>query len=192
MSKIDFINAALANLGEQQIASLGPNASDETKTYSKIYDTVYPIILGKQKWSFTRNFAQLSKLTNADKFEQFQYAYQLPNDYLLIDTIYPLTYYQIIGDKIYASNNGKLTLIYYSKNVEDQYLPPYFVEFLIAELTYRFAMSVTQAPALVQQWIEVSQSAFKRACVSDAQNQTSSRFIPDDPMIKSRHGVYIA
>ena len=185
-SKIGIINRALMQLGESPVADLGPNAPQKILSISKLYDDYYKELLGDYKWNFSKYITELSKLSSFTSVDNWQYAYQIPSDYLQIDHVFPNVKYEIYGDKIYCNKSDGLKLVYF-KVVPEAYLPPYFIEYLSSAMTAGFCMPITSNPQLMQYWSESAKSSKIKALIIDKQNDTAPRLKADGLRI-ARYG----
>ena len=175
-SKLDIINASFILLGHRSVNNLGDNSGEDVKKASKLYDIFYPAYLTRYSWRFAIKQFELSQVANAPEVSGYNYAYQLPSDYLSIYKVDPQAQYEIYGTYLYINISSDLKL-YYTYKVSEGILPEYFVEWIIEEFAALFAMPITQQVELAQLWGQSAQLKLNRAIALDSQSQTSLSII---------------
>jgi len=181
-SDVSICSNALLLIGHSKISALSENEHAEA-----FYPTSYKSLLSKHRWHFaTRKSVPLSRLTAAPQNE-FDYAFQLPTDMLVLDRTYPSTNYKIFGDKLYSNN--PTVEIDYRYQVAESDLPPYVVtvmEFLMAS---KFAIPVTANKTTAAEYREAYKDELRTAKFLDAQ-QAPADPISDNPLIDVRGGGF--
>lgn len=188
-SKIDIINAAFLLLGHHSVNNLGDNSGEDVKKASDLYDIYYPAFLTRYSWRFALKQFPLSQVTNPPAVTGYSYAYQLPNDYLMIYKTDPIADYQIFEQLLYINVSQDLKL-YYTYRVTESVLPEYYVEFLVEKFAELFAMPITQQPPLVELWGNSANEKLSRAVALDSQSQPSIR-IQDNPLGRAKYATNI-
>jgi hypothetical protein len=152
-SKFDICSRALIEIGEETIDSfntIGP---------AQICGTIYPdyirYLLSIYPWNFTLKKTQLARLTT-NPINEWQYAYQLPSDLLILNAVYnsddtyinPINSFERFEDKIFT--NEEKIYIDYQYQINEESFPAYFIEFAIMALASKLAMPITQDKQLEQ------------------------------------------
>lgn len=139
ISAVSICSNALILLGDNPISSFSdPGAGAQTA--SNLYESSYINLLSMHRWRFATKKADLSRLTATPKNE-WQYQYQIPTDIVAVITTYPVTNYEIYGDKIYA-NEASLSIDYVYR-VDESQLPLWFAKTMEFYLAMQFAIPVT-------------------------------------------------
>jgi len=184
-SKLDIINASFILLGHRSVNNLGDNSGEDVKKASSLYDIYYPAFLTRYSWRFALKQFELSQVSGAPEIKGYNYAYQLPNDYLAIYKIEPSAQYEIYGQYLYINIASNLKL-YYTYKVSEGEIPQYYLEWIIEEFAALFAMPVTQQIQLAQLWAQSAQLKLNRAIALDCQSQTSLSIV-DNPLGKAKY-----
>lgn len=184
-SKIDIINAAFVLLGHRSVNNLGDNSGEDVKKASAIYDLYYDSFLTYYDWRFALKKVQMSQIANPTEVTGYNYAYQIPPDFLRIYKISPASQYEIYGTYIYTNIDSPVD-IYYTYRVPEGILPAYYIEFLIEKFAELFAMPITQQPELVQIWGASAEDKLNRATAIESQSQTSLTFA-DKPLAQAKY-----
>lgn len=185
-SKVEIINAAFLLLGHRAVNNLGDNSGEDVKKAVALYDIYYPSLLTRYAWRFALKQFPLSAPADFDAVLGYQYAYQLPNDYLSIYKISPSGQYEIYGQLIYTNLNDPNLKLYYTAAVSEEVLPNYYIEFLVEKFAELFAMPITQQTELVQIWGNSASEKLNRAIALDSQSQTSLSFT-DNPLGRAKY-----
>lgn len=171
-SKIDIIASAFLLLGKEPPNNIGVDAPQAARNASFLYDQYYDAFLTRYNWRFALTQFTLNKLTTFDPIPEFNYAYELPSDWLSISRVSKFTDYLIYGNKLYCGIAQDLKL-FYVKHVDEGELPIYYIEFLIEKFAELFAMKLTQNTDLVKLWGDSANEKLNRAIALDASTQPS-------------------
>ena len=188
-SKIAIMNAAFILLGHRAVNNLGDNAGEDVKKASDLYDIYYESLLTRYAWRFALKQFELAQVTNPIEITGYNYAYQLPSDYLSIYKTDPKANYEIYGQLLYTNVSQDLKL-FYTYKVPESVLPPYYIEFLVEKYAELFAMPITQQRALVKLWGNSANEKLSRAIALDSQSQPSLR-ITDNPLGNAKYAMNI-
>lgn len=188
-SKLEIINAAFLLLGHRSVNNLGDNSGEDVKKASALYDIYYESFLTNYQWNFAIKQFELNEVTSAPKVERFNYAYQLPPDYLYLVQIEPLAEYRVYGNLLYT-NLSKDVKMYYTHRVSEGSLPAYYLEFIIEKFAELFAMPITQQPELVQLWGQSAELKLNKAIALDDQSQTSIS-ISNNPLVQAKYRLNV-
>lgn len=132
--KVEICSTALMLLGHKPISSLEEPGSGALLA-KNLYDTTYLSFLSANNWNFAQKYIGLNRLAEEPLHPNYKYQFQLPQDYVRINTVRPISDYKIFEDKVY-SNGQDLGLDYYY-SVQEEMIPPYAVrcmEYLMASV----------------------------------------------------------
>jgi hypothetical protein len=79
LQKLDLINSALSQTGDNLVA-VADNGSDEWNTCSPAYEDALPVMIEGHSWSWATDVRTLSPAANVPDDDQFDTAYNLPDD----------------------------------------------------------------------------------------------------------------
>ena len=184
-SKLKIINAAMLLLGHNSVNDIGDDSPEAVIAASNLYDIYYPSILSSGYWRFAIKQQELAQINNPDSFDGWNYAYQIPVDFIAIEHIEPVSNYIINGTSIYSNISQDLKL-YYFHEVSEGILPVYFVTFIIEKMAAIFAMKITQQPQLAQFWEANAAKSRNTAIQLDRNNQPSMRMI-QNPIANAKY-----
>lgn len=188
-TKLSIISSAFMLLGKEAVNSLGESASPTVKSCALLYDNYYDSLLTLYPWRFAITQFTLNLVASPLTVPNFNYAYQLPSDYLNIIQVDPLTDFAIYEDVLYCNIAQGLKL-FYTTRVPEGLLPPYYVVFLIEKFAELFAMRLTENDQLVQLWGDSAQDKLNRAIGLDAMSQPST-VIQDNRVAAAKYGSSI-
>lgn len=180
-SKVSIISNALVLLGDEPISSLTETGAGARA--SNIYDSAYYSILSSHRWNFAIKKKELSKLTQAP-LNEYNYQFQLPTDFIVIITTYPVSTYKIVGDKIY-SDSDKIEIDYIYKIAEEK-LPPYFIKCFEYYLATQLAIPITEDYNKMEIMQRMYERESRNARYADMQSAPVTP-IQDDPYIRVRY-----
>ncbi len=124
---IDIASNALLLIGESPISSFTEDTV-AALIAANLYNPTFENLLTLHPWRFASNKSSLSRLT-ATPTNQWDYAYQLPTDFLVaqhVDT--GNNNFQIYTDKLYS--NETTIILDYTFKPDESFLPAYFTELL--------------------------------------------------------------
>lgn len=130
--KVEICSTALMLLGHKPISSLDEPGAGALLS-KNLYDTTYLNFLASNNWNFAQKYISLNRLSAEPSHPNYKYQYQMPSDYVRINTVIPHSDYKIFEDKI-LSNQTDLGIDYFY-TVREELLPPYAVramEYLMA------------------------------------------------------------
>jgi hypothetical protein len=191
-SKLRIISSALLLLGDKATVTLGDDATNSVKSAEILYDIYYPVILSERVWRFAVKSAPLSMINGASKVDGWTYAYELPEDFLLISHLQPDREFEIIGTYLYTNLNNTDSLnvptLFYTYKVNEGILPPYFEAYLIERFAALIAMKITNEPTITQLWAQSAELRKRDAIALDNQSQTSQT-LPGNIMVEAHYGI---
>lgn len=169
-SDIEICSNAFIRIGAPPISSFTEGGAQGIAA-SNLYEIEVRRLLTTYMWRFTMAKRQLARLT-AVPLNEWQYAFQLPSDFLQLAYPYPNTDFQIYEDKIYA-NTDTLEIDYQFRPPEVQF-PSYFQAALELRLASEFALSVTSNRSLSETYELKAQDQLKIARFTDAQQSPAT------------------
>ncbi|HNQ91701.1 MAG TPA: hypothetical protein PKI93_02095 [Alphaproteobacteria bacterium] len=176
LSDIGLCSRALVKIGAHPIASFSDGTAS-SEIAGLLYDSVRDAVLSSYGWSFATGQVTLTRLTTAPAAD-YQYAYQLPNDFLrAISAGYPARgrglSYRIQGRQLHI-NAEEVLLTYIYRPVEETF-PPYFDMALIARLAAEFCIPLTENVSRSEVLSKLAEQEFTRARQIDAQQDSPNR-----------------
>lgn len=174
VSILDLCNRALLKIGVDAIGSF-----DEGTAQSEVAVNLYPGILdgllSAYPWSFATDQVRLAQLSQND-FQEFEFAYQLPNNFLRALTLsigYGAggTPYRIRQDQLCCDAQG--VLLTYIFRPEIGVLPAFFVQPLVLFLAAEFCLPLTESATRAESLFKMAEKEERKARNIDAQQQTA-------------------
>ena len=134
LTKTEIIRRALLQLGQNYPLS---NVDDDTSPKAADYRSIYDMALEEAvtqyaPWHFLTKQMPLSQVTNIDVPEPYEFAYQLPSDFMQIITTYPVVNYNIAEDKILTYTQP--LKVWYTVKPLTQQMPSHFTSYFIYEV----------------------------------------------------------
>lgn len=176
MTDLDFVNAALGNLGVTPLTVLD-NSTPEGVTALALYATTRDALLQSRAWTFACTRAALTLDAGVPAFG-YTYQYQLPNNALAVIACWQ-------GDGISPIDDFKRELNFVLTNfaapifatvkvrVNEASFPPLFSKALIAQLTADFAVPFTENRASADSWEAKAEARLMTAAAEDGKQGTS-------------------
>lgn len=141
-SKLDICNAALLQLGEDEIADFETEQSATARLCRNHYDRLRRSVLSEGQWGFAMNRQLLARLTDAPTFG-FDYAYGLPTDMIQLVRVEEAADYRV--EKTTIVTDAEKCEVLYVQNIEDtSRFHPMFTEALVARLAAEIGYAVTR------------------------------------------------
>lgn len=181
-SKEDIVSMALLRIGEAPISSFSEGTAGLVA--SNLYDNVRDSMLTDYRWRFATGKVALSRLTDTP-LNEWQYAFQLPTNLLLLIRTYPNSKFEIYEDKLYSHNST--CSIDYVFRPESGSFPAYFVSALATRLAAEFAISITNNQSLAELMEAKAQRDLSAARFKDSQGRPNVA-IQSRPWIEVRRG----
>ena len=180
-TSIEICSNALNLIGHGSIASFtdggaGANIADA------LYETTYEDLLSQHRWRFASAKVTLAQLT-ATPVNTWDYAYQLPADYIIATTVYPNMDYEIYEDKLHT-NSQTVDLDYVYKAPEAE-MPAYFQRILEYLLASVFAIAITDNSNKAEEYRRMFDYNLRRARFTDSQSRPTKAIV-DSPFIEAR------
>lgn len=166
-SDIDIASNALVRIGVPPISSFEEGGA-AGQAASNLYEPTVRDLLSKTRWRFAAAKRQLAQLT-AKPLNEWQYAYQLPSDMILIYKVVNNDAYEIYEDKLYT--NASTCEIDYLSRVSESLFPPYFQMVCEYKLASEFALIVTSNRPLSETYEMKYMEQLKQARFADSQGR---------------------
>lgn len=173
---INICSRALLKLGAEGITSF-EEGSAESEVASNLYPLIRDSLISSYTWSFATAQKLLPRLTDAPQSD-YQYAYQLPNDFLRVISAGIGNRgrgieYRIFENRLHTNAN-EVNLTYIFRPHEGSF-PAFFTEALVSKLAAEFCLPLTESTTRAAALLEKSENDIKRARITDAQQSTPKR-----------------
>ncbi|OFX12560.1 MAG: hypothetical protein A2516_06275 [Alphaproteobacteria bacterium RIFOXYD12_FULL_60_8] len=177
LTSIALCSRALLKLGANTIASF-----DEGTVESEVAANLYPFLrdglLSAHPWSFASAQIALPRLAAAPVAD-FQYAYQLPPDFLRVLSAgtggrgrgLP---YRLEENRLHA--NAEEVILSYIFRPDERSFPPFFDQALIARLAAEFCLPITESTTRAESLFKQAEDEFRRAKNIDGQQDMPTTF----------------
>jgi hypothetical protein len=177
LNGIQLSSRALIKIGATPIAGFEEGTA-ESLVAATLYPSIRDALLSAYPWSFAtaqRTLARLVAVPAAD----FDYAYQLPADFLRALSAGEAGYgrgidYRIVERRLHT-NAASVTLSYIFRPNETAF-PPFFDQALISRLAAEFCLPITESTSRSEALHRLAEDEFKKARLVDAQQDVSARF----------------
>jgi len=179
-SKLEIINQALTYLGNPTVPGLTVG-DPVVNAMSLIYDAEKPNLLAWNPWRFATKWEQLTISATPTPYPKFQYAYNLPTDYIQAVDTYYWENYNIVGPLILA-NISPPWLWGYVYNVPESAFPDYFTLALSHTIAAKSATLLTENPEIAKYWQQQASIQTLRAQNRDG-TAVPAQSIRDNPML---------
>lgn len=186
LSSIALCSRALLKIGASTIASFSEGTA-EAEVAANLYPSIRDALLSSHPWNFATGQIALARLS-AQPVADFQYAYQLPGDFLRalsagvtgrgrgLD-------YRIAENRLHTDSE-QAVLTYVFRPAETDF-PPFFDAALIARLAAEFCAPITESTARAELLFKLAEDEFRRAKLIDGQQDTPSA-IESFPLVDVR------
>ena len=177
LSDIGLCARALVHIGAAPITSFDDGTA-ESEIAGILFPTIRDSLLSSYRWTFATAQIQLTQLSTPQPVADFQYAYQLPNDYLRAVSCgsggqgQGITY-RISRDALHTDYQD-VTLTYVFRPEEEEF-PPYFDQALIIRLAAEFWIPVTENTSRSETLFRLAEREFAKARQIDAQQDTPNK-----------------
>lgn len=176
LSDIGLCARALVQIGAAPITSFNDGTA-ESEIAGILYPTIRDALLSSYLWTFASGQVKLTLLAAAPVAD-YQYAYQLPNDFLRAVSCGTGNagrgvQYRIARDALHT-NAQDVTLSYIFRPEEAEF-PPYFDHALIVRLAAEFAIPVTENTSRAETLFRLAEREYARARQIDAQQDTPGK-----------------
>lgn len=159
-SQIQIINVALSRIGANEIQSLSTNSAEQ-KLAVIFWDVARQACLRDHPWNFALKDSQLNKVDGYVPYE-YQYAYQLPADFIRLIQFYGNPTFKVQGKRILT--NEDVCKIKYVADVQDTLQwDASFTDLLAQRLAFDMAYALTKSQATADTMWSIYQQKLKTA-----------------------------
>lgn len=186
LSDIGLSSRALIKIGASPITSFNDGTA-ESEIAGALFPQIRDALLSAYAWSFATGQIALDQLQTAP-IADYQYAYQLPNDFLRALSAGSGTRGRGLNYRIAAGalhTDAPDVVLTYIYRPEEEVFPPYFDQALIARLAAEFTIPVTENTSRSETMLSIAEREFQRARQIDAQQDTPNK-IEDFTLVKVR------
>lgn len=179
LTELQICSRALLAIGCEPISSF-QDGTAEAEVASMLYGGVRDALLSAYPWSFAtaqRALPQIAAVPVAD----FQYAYQLPEDYLRALSVGGAHHnsgrgvvYRIHERRIHTDSPS--VVLTYVFRPDERIFPPFFTQALVTRIAAELCLPLTENTARTELQSKLAEMEFTRAKTIDSQQQTPSRF----------------
>jgi len=180
-TKIGIISKALILCGEKALNSLSDDRYG-AEVGGNLFELIYENELQSNPWRFSMKKAALGQL-NVTPLNQFQYAYQVPSDCLLVRHVYPATSYELFGNRLYT-DDVSVELDYQFKP-DVSLVPAYFNMLLVYALARDMVKPITESDVAVKLLQAKYVLQRDRAMYADAQARPAQT-VQYNPFVSAR------
>lgn len=179
LSSIELTNRALVKIAAAPISGF-EDGTAEAIVAGTLYGATRDALLSAHPWSFAAAQRRLPRLVAAPVAD-FDYAYQLPADFLRALSAGPGgggrgrgLDYRIVERRLHTDAE-EVTLTYIFRPTETAF-PPFFDQALIARLAAEFCLPITESTSRAEALHKLAEDSFRRARLIDAQQDVPGRF----------------
>lgn len=186
LSDIALCSRALIRIGAAPITSFDDGTA-ESEIAGALFDPVTEALLSSYNWSFATGQVELTQL-ETPPVADYQNAFQLPNDFLRAYSAGTAGKGRGLNFRIARNNlhtNASSVLLTYIFRPDEEELPPYFDQALIARLAAEFTIPITENTSRAEAMFKLADTEFQRARQIDAQ-QDSPNHIENFSLIDAR------
>lgn len=176
LDDIGLCARALVRVGAHPITSFS-DGTTEAEIAGLLYAPVRDAVLSSHPWSFATGQLALTPLS-VQPLADYQYAYQLPNDFLRaisagIGGRGRGVNYRITGNQLHTDASG--ILLTYIYRPDETAFPPYFDGLLMTRLAAEFCLPLTENVSRSEALARQADQEFTRARQIDSQQDSPSR-----------------
>lgn len=176
LNDVGLASRALIRIGAAPITSF-TDGSAEAEIANALFEPTNNALLSSYAWSFATAQANLTQLTS-EPIADYQYAFQLPNDFLRALSAGTGSRGRGLNYRIYKNElhtNSSIVLLTYIFRPAEENFPPYFDQAVIARLAADFTIPVTESTSRAEAMLRLAESEFQRARQIDAQQDSPNR-----------------
>ncbi len=176
LNDVALASRALIRIGAAPITSF-TDGSVEAEIANALFEPVTNALLSSYAWSFATAQEELTQLMT-DPVADYNYAFQLPNDFLRalsagVGTRGRGLAYRIHQNTLHT-NSSSVVLTYVFRPSEESF-PPYFDQAVIARLAAEFTIPITENTSRAEAMFKLADDELQRARQIDAQQDTPNR-----------------
>ena len=181
--QVSIANSALFKVGASRINSFDDN-KNEAVIIKEFYERSYRALLSMYPWSFAMKTSTLAQLPTKPE-QEYEYAYQLPNDMVWVQRTFPNSNFKIVGRQLHT-NERTISLKYTYRAPEEDMSIQFeqaFMYYLASQICIPITENVNKNVALYNEY----KDHLKVAKSLTAQQQPQDGF-EDFPVFDSRFG----
>lgn len=186
-TKLEILNLTLNLLGKKSVNSI-QDAGEFSDSAGRAFDLLYPKEIAQYDWRFASKIEVLSQLVTPPPDPFYQYAYNLPSDYLALRKTFPSVRFQIYERQLWS--NADQMKIEYRFMPDPTQCPAYFVNYFVLVLAKWFAKSVAEDSGLAAELSREILFEKGTAMSIDAQSRPGERLF-DNPVITARYNYWV-
>ena len=187
-NQTEICNMVLIELGEPQINSID-DAGKAPETLKAVWDHCLKSVLSEHDWTLARQWVALpvdSSFESPD--DNFEYAYQLPSDYLRMAKQVQLINdsYAVCGTHL-LSNIQDLEIRYIKLEEDITKYPTFFVSALVFRIVAAVALNIANRASKSNDWLSRYESLeLPKAIYQDTINESGRNMIQSDSWLDAR------
>jgi hypothetical protein len=189
LTKVQVISNVVTIMGKKVLITL-ENQGDLVTAAEQAFDFLFQSTLSIGFWRFATRIQQLSRLAQTPVGGYWNYAYQLPSDYLEMVHLWPQTYdWEIYENhKIYSNYNdsGQPLYIEYVFMPVITNVPDYFWYYFVYEIALYLCLSNAQMVQYYNALLPIRDRNYGIALAKDAQNRPQTP-LQSRPIISRRY-----
>jgi hypothetical protein len=186
-TKLDMLNLAFNILGKRSANDI-QDSGEFSDSANRAFDLLYLTEISQYDWRFASKIQVLSQNVIPPADPYWQYAYNLPSDYLALRKTMPRVRFQIYEKQLWS--NASAMKIEYRFGIDPTQCPSYFVNYFVLVLAKFYAKSVAEDANLAK---ELGQEMFIEKGIAmsvDAQSRPGERLF-DNPVINCRQNYWV-
>lgn len=187
LTKIDICSQALIKCGADTINSFS-DGTHESNVCSVMYDTTKKSLLYYTFWNFAIKKVQMNRLSETPTDATYQFAFSLPADVIRIRSVfdedgYKDYAYKKEGQKIFTNLNN--AFVEYVQNMEETFMPSFFVEALVSKVAYEINEAITGSSTLTNRLSTDFQTKLRAARIADGQENPPQNVMSTGRLIEA-------
>lgn len=176
LNDIALCSRALIRIGAAPITSFNDGTA-ESEIAGALYQTLRDSILSSYPWTFATGQIELTQLSSSPQSD-FEYAYQLPNDFLRAISAGSSANsigarYRISRDELHTDYDS--IVLNYIFRPDEAETPPFFDTVLIARLAAEFCIPVTENTSRAELMFRIANKELATARSIDAMQDTPNK-----------------
>ncbi len=170
--QVSLANSSLLKIGASRINSFDDNKV-EAVVVKEFYERSYRAMLSMYPWSWAMKTEKLARNTTTPE-EEYEYSYQLPNDYIWLQRTYPNTNFKIVGDQLHTNEKEIAVKYVFRADEEDMSIQfeQAFMYYLASQICIPLTENSTKNTLIYQEY----QDHLKKAKSLTAQQQPQDGF----------------
>ena len=139
---VEAANIALLRIGETPIQSFD-DGSDTAAIVNATFDMLYRSYLSSHYWPDARRKKALEGQLSPAPINEYEYAFQLPDDFLILERVQGPHPFLLTKDKRFLYGNSEGVDIDYIAYVDISVMPEYFVDAFAWKCASEWAIPIT-------------------------------------------------